>query len=53
MAAARNAGLDFVWLNPSGAPVPPGRTSRFIITDITELPGLLVDEPGPAARKVL
>jgi 2-haloacid dehalogenase len=52
MAAARNAGLDFVWLNPSGAPVPPGRTSRFIIADITELPGLLVDEPGPGSRKV-
>jgi YjjG family noncanonical pyrimidine nucleotidase len=48
MAAARNAGMDFCWLNPTGAPVPAGRAARFIIADITELPGLI---EGSAIRK--
>jgi 2-haloacid dehalogenase len=41
MAAARNAGMDFCWLNPHRAPVPPGQAARFIIADIKELPGLI------------
>ena len=39
MAAARNAGMDFCWLNPGGAPVPAGYTPAFIIASIKELPG--------------
>jgi 2-haloacid dehalogenase len=41
MTAARNAGLDFCWLNPAGAPVPNGHTPTFIIAAIKELPGCL------------
>jgi 2-haloacid dehalogenase len=37
MAAARNAGMDFCWLNPGGASVPAGRMSAFIIGSIKEL----------------
>ncbi|MCG2809868.1 MAG: YjjG family noncanonical pyrimidine nucleotidase [Candidatus Aminicenantes bacterium] len=40
MAAARNAGMDFCWLNPSGAPVPAGQTPAHIIASIHELPKL-------------
>jgi FMN phosphatase YigB (HAD superfamily) len=40
MAAARNAGMDFCWLNPSGAPVPAGHSPAYIIATIHELPGL-------------
>ena len=39
MAAARNAGMDFVWLNPGGAPVPDGFAPVCLIGDIRELPG--------------
>jgi len=41
MAAARNAGMDFCWLNPGGVPVPDGHAPKFIIADIKELPGCL------------
>jgi YjjG family noncanonical pyrimidine nucleotidase len=37
MAAARNAGMDFCWLNPGGVPVPEGYAPAFIITSIQEL----------------
>jgi len=40
MAAARNAGMDFCWLNPGGAPVPEGYSPTFIITAITGFPAL-------------
>jgi 2-haloacid dehalogenase len=39
MAAARNAGMDFCWLNPDRAPVPAGHAPVFLIADIRELPG--------------
>ncbi len=39
MAAARNAGMDFIWLNPSGGPVPDGFAPVCVIRDIRELPG--------------
>lgn len=39
MAAARNAGMDFCWLNPAGVPVPAGQAPAFIIASIKELPG--------------
>ena len=39
MAAARNAGMDFCWLNPNGAAAPPGPPPVCIISDIRELPG--------------
>ena len=38
MAAARNAGMDFCWLNPGGIPAPPGPPPVCIIADIRELP---------------
>jgi 2-haloacid dehalogenase len=37
MAAARNAGMDFCWLNPGGAPVPEGHAPAFIIAAIKEI----------------
>ncbi len=40
MAAARNAGMDFCWLNPAGAPVPVGYTPTFMISAIKEFPRL-------------
>ena len=40
MAAARNAGMDFCWVNPSGAPVPEGHAPGYIITAISEFPAL-------------
>jgi 2-haloacid dehalogenase len=42
MAAARNAGMDFCWLNPKGIPVPAGHAPVFIIASIKEL----LDCPG-------
>jgi YjjG family noncanonical pyrimidine nucleotidase len=41
MAAARNAGMDFCWLNPGRAPVPDGYAPAFIIAAIKELPSCL------------
>jgi 2-haloacid dehalogenase len=40
MAGARNAGMDFCWLNPRGAPIPEGHTPTFIIAAISEFPPL-------------
>ena len=37
MAAARNAGMDFCWLNPNGIPAPTSYNPAFIITSIKEL----------------
>jgi 2-haloacid dehalogenase len=37
MAAARNAGMDFCWFNPSGAPVPAGYAPVHIISSIKDL----------------
>ncbi len=42
MAAARNAGMDFCWLNPGRVPVPAGHAPRYVIADIKELPGRLI-----------
>jgi YjjG family noncanonical pyrimidine nucleotidase len=39
MAAARNAGMDFCWFNPSRVPLPAGQAPAFIIAAITELLG--------------
>lgn len=41
MAAARNAGMDFCWLNPGRMPVPTGFAPAFVIEAIRELPGCL------------
>jgi YjjG family noncanonical pyrimidine nucleotidase len=42
MAAARNAGMDFCWLNPGGeAAAPDGYSPAFVISSIRELPGRL------------
>ncbi len=40
MAAARNAGMDFCWLNPGGAPVPKDHAPAFVIAAISEFPAL-------------
>lgn len=45
MAAARNAGMDFCWLNPGGIPVPAGHAPAFVIAAIQELSGCLI---GPS-----
>jgi YjjG family noncanonical pyrimidine nucleotidase len=37
MAAARNAGMDFCWVNPKGIPVPAGYAPVFIIAAIKDL----------------
>jgi 2-haloacid dehalogenase len=37
MAAARNAGMDFCWLNPGSIPVPDGYSPTHIIGSIKEL----------------
>jgi 2-haloacid dehalogenase len=39
MAAARNAGMDFCWLNPNGAAAPPGPPPVCVISVIRELSG--------------
>lgn len=44
MAAARNAGMDFCWLNPNDVPAPPGPPPVCVISDIRELPGRLSPE---------
>ncbi len=38
MAAARNAGMDFCWVNPGGLPVPAGFAPVFVIAAISEFP---------------
>jgi YjjG family noncanonical pyrimidine nucleotidase len=38
MAAARNAGMDFCWLNPRGIPVPAGHDPAFIVKKLSEIP---------------
>jgi 2-haloacid dehalogenase len=40
MAAARNAGMDFCWLNPGGIPVPADADPRFIVKELSEIPAL-------------
>jgi 2-haloacid dehalogenase len=37
MAAARNAGMDFCWLNPDGKPVPAGHRARHVISHVKDL----------------
>ena len=37
MAAARNAGMDFCWLNPDGTPAPPGPPPVRVISHVREL----------------
>ncbi len=38
MAAARNAGMDFCWLNPGGAPAPEGFAPAYVIASLGEFP---------------
>lgn len=38
MAAARNAGMDFCWVNPRGLPVPEGFAPAFVIASLAEFP---------------
>lgn len=38
MAAARNAGMDFCWVNPGGVPVPEGFAPVFVIASLEEFP---------------
>jgi 2-haloacid dehalogenase len=51
MEAARQAGMDFCWLNPEGRPVPAGQAPKFIIAAITELAGLFIDGSRIGKRK--
>jgi YjjG family noncanonical pyrimidine nucleotidase len=52
MAAARNAGMDFCWLNPGRIPVPDGQTPAFIIASIKELPGCIARESAKRLAKL-
>ncbi len=49
MAGARNAGMDFCWLNPKGLPCPAGHAPAFIVREISEIPGLLT--PPESTRR--
>ncbi len=40
MAAARNAGMDFCWLNPQGSAVPAGYAPAYVIASLAEFPRL-------------
>jgi 2-haloacid dehalogenase len=40
MAAARNAGMDFCWINPGGAATPEGHAPAFIIGSLADFPRL-------------
>ncbi len=40
MAAARNAGMDFCWLNPGGLPCPADHAPAFIVRELSEIPAL-------------
>lgn len=44
MAAARNAGMDFCWLNPQGAAVPEGYAPRYVIASLHEFPEIVKSE---------
>jgi len=38
MAAARNAGMDFCWLNPQGLAIPEGYAPEYVIASLGEFP---------------
>jgi YjjG family noncanonical pyrimidine nucleotidase len=38
MAGARNAGMDFCWINPRGLPCPEDSAPAFVIASIAEFP---------------
>lgn len=44
MAAARNAGMDFCWLNPKGVPAPEGYSPVFVIASLDEFPEIAKSE---------
>lgn len=44
MAAARNAGMDFCWVNPQGAAVPKGYAPAYVITSLHEFPEIVKSE---------
>lgn len=39
---ANNAGLDCVWLNPKGLPLPQGVTATYVIRDLDRLPAIIL-----------
>ncbi len=41
MAAARNAGMDFCWINPGEAAAPDGHPPALVVSSVRELPGRL------------
>ncbi|MBE0644483.1 MAG: noncanonical pyrimidine nucleotidase, YjjG family [Bacteroidetes bacterium] len=41
MPAARNAGMDFCWINPGRTPVPAGLQAKYDIRSVGELVGIL------------
>ncbi len=41
MPAAQNAGMDFCWVNPTGAEAPEGYAPRYVVARIDELRPLL------------
>jgi len=43
MPAARNAGMDFCWINPDRIPVPEGLQAKYDIRSVGELVKLIAD----------
>jgi 2-haloacid dehalogenase len=43
MPAAKNAGMDFCWMNPQGDAVPPGFAPRYTVAKLDELRPILLD----------
>jgi len=44
MAGARNAGMDFCWLNPKRLPCPAGHAPAYTIASLNEFPNLVNSE---------
>jgi 2-haloacid dehalogenase len=52
MAGARNASMDFCWLNPKGLPCPADHAPAFIVREIAEIPALLT-RPDPDKEAIM
>lgn len=44
MPAARNAGMDFCWINPGRKSIPAGLRAKYIVESVGELVGLFQDD---------
>lgn len=44
MPAARNAGMDFCWINPARNPVPAGLRAKYVVEGVRELVEMFRDD---------